>query len=634
MFYNPSLFQSGESYPSKLKNSPSKTSKSTTRIDEVHKNVNTIKESKVKTMFKIYKNVINKMNKAKSVTTNNTLTKQSSSISNNKENFNCFNKNGNSKTGIAKSFILNNELSCVKNECNFLNGDGNASASTLSGIGYFRRASLSSSETNFDLNLNENSPIKLYDGHRSLIKQLEMHNLTSKYDTNNSVILNNCDINANKSNNYENTSHLNDTVDIYSNKFPPKTCKSNFIETNDKQVLDANKLVKDSLLTAEEDIMCDREVASFFDVKSKQAAIKELINLNDNLQYEIKPSANLTAATFYEQENDALSDDSEFNESNEDFYEYNSFDEDSNPIDLNSQEEASDLGDEEDDDENLEYLVKQLAVEASLSSVNLNGKVILNNKRESTPTQNVLQSYANNLKYSNYDKNQMNLENLVENLNTKFVNNSKNLSNNENIDHNFRRDEINKNQHFLNHNEDSTANLTDTEIQSILRSSEVSSASFLDEIENNLKLINKQNNSSDLFSSLKKSQPSSLVKHVSSTIVRPIKQYELQPASVENSNGLKKSFNSTILVQKPLIISPFENYTSSLGRSAAYKNRDAELIGNKNNDEEIGFNQMQPLNDINFNNIKIEKKIRLNYRRPQNMNSNHTKNYLNFGTLC
>ena len=589
------------------------------------------------------------MNKAKSITNNNTLTKQQSSNSNNKENFNCFNKNNNNnnnKPGIAKSLLLNNDLSCVKNECNFLSGDGdgNASGSTLSGIGYFRRASLSSSsETNFDLNLNENSPIKLYDGHRSLIKQLEMHKLTSKYDSNNNVILKDGDINVNINNNYENTFHINATVDIFSSQAPSKTSKNNFIETNDKIVLDANKLVKESLLTAEEDIMCDREVASFFDVKSKQVAKKEMIHFDENLQYEVKPSVNITATTYYEQDNDALSDDSEFNESNEDFYEYNSFDEDSNQIDLNSQEGEEDSHLEENDEEaeNLEYLVKQLAVEASLSSVNLNGKLILNNKKEPSPPQNILPiNYAKNSKYSNYD---MDLENLVDNLNKnfekKFLNNTKDVPNDEDesIDHDYSHEDNNKNQQFLKVNEDSTANLTDTEIQSILRSSEVSSASFLDEMEHNLKLINKQHNTSDLFSSFKKSQPTSLIKHVSSTIVRPIKQYDLQPAQVENGNGMKKSFNSTILVQKPLIISPFENYTSSLGRGAGYKNQEVEFV-NKSNHEEIdiknGFSKMQPLNDINFNNIKIEKKIRLNYRRPQNLNNNNTKNYLNFGTLC
>jgi hypothetical protein len=608
-------------------------------------------------MFKIYKNVLNKMNKAKSVTSNNTLTRQQISSSNNKENFNCFNKNNNNtKPGLAKSLLLNSELSCVKNEtCNFLsgNGDGNASASTLSGIGYFRRASLSSSsETNFDLNQNENSPIKLYDGHRSLIKQLEMHKLISNYDTNNNIVLHNGDIDVNSKNTYENTCHLNTTIDIFSNQNSTnKTSKNNFIETNEKVILDANKLVKDSLLTAEEDIMCDREVASFFDVKLKQSIAKEMIQFDQNVQYETtKPSLNLTTTTNtfpqpdIEQSSD---DDSEFNESNEDFYEYNSFEEDSNQIELNSQDEEdddndSDENDEEDDeeeDDNLEYLVKQLAAEASLSSVNLNGKLILNNnKKETSPPQIVIKSnYANSLKNSNYNMNHMDLENLVDDLNKNFEKTDEDEEEGS-IDNEYEDENSNsnKNQQFLKLNEENTSNLTDTEIQSILRSSEVSSASFLDEIENNLKLINKQQIAqNDLFSSLKKSQPSSLVKHVSSTIVRPVKQYDQEPASVGNYNGLKKSFNSTILVQKPLIISPFENYTSSLGRGAAYKTQEEEFV-NKNNRKEIDIKngKMQPLNDINFNNIKIEKKIRLNYRRPQHLTNNNNRNYLNFGTLC
>jgi hypothetical protein len=117
--------------------------------------------------------------------------------------------------------------------------------------------------------------------------------------------------------------------------------------------------------------------------------------------------------------------------------------------------------------------------------------------------------------------------------------------------------------------------------------------------------------------------------------VRPVKQYDQEPSSIGNYNGLKKSFNSTILVQKPLIISPFENYTSSLGRGAAYKTQEDEFV-NKNNRKEIDIKngKMQPLNDINFSNIKIEKKIRLNYRRPQHLTNNNNRNYLNFGTLC
>ena len=401
--------------------------------------------------------------------------------------------------------------------------------------------------------------------------------------------------------------------------------------------------------------------------------------------------------------------------SNEDLYEYGAgdpdFDDDLDEqgdleIEINSGDESHDDENEEnvdddedvDDEENLKYLVKQLAVEASLSSINLNGKIILNNntnvnKKDSiNPNENQQQKsafsrnkviYANtNSTTSNYfnasrlNLNPMDVEDLVDNLNKNFdkYHHHHHHQQSEQIkaikydpDESILIDQPDENldSNSLKLPDENSANMTDTEIQSILRSSDVSTDSFVDEVDislkninNNLQSIYKQHNqyadsysslvnqnAPTMYSSLKKPQPQ--VKHVSSTIVRPVKQYHQQNhQTLENNsnNGLKKSFNSTILVQKPLIISPIEAITHSLGRGGitgaggARGSIASDQHQDESNSRHTVFNKIQPLADINFNNIKIEKKIRLNYRRPPqhfaNTNNTNSNNYLNFGTLC
>ena len=265
----------------------------------------TSKESKVKSMFKIYKNVLNKMHKATStaashpscVSSNPRLNRGMSTDAtkqNGKERLNCFTNNANGHHGgLTKSLLLHNELSCVRKEC------GNVSASTLSGIGYFRRASLSSSSENFDLNQNviasasDKSAIKLYDGHKSLIKQLDMHKVTSNYDSNNNLLI------------HSGCGDLLDELDALDVFYSPNKAIGSVQTSTDKQLVNASKLVKDSMLTVEEDMRCDLEVASFFDTKKKRLAklcAEHMWPQEDG--FPVEKSLTLDSNEYYEQQVD------------------------------------------------------------------------------------------------------------------------------------------------------------------------------------------------------------------------------------------------------------------------------------------------------------------------------------------
>ena len=87
--------------------------------------------------------------------------------------------------------------------------------------------------------------------------------------------------------------------------------------------------------------------------------------------------------------------------------------------------------------------------------------------------------------------------------------------------------------------------------------------------------------------------------------------YPIKPK--ENNNPNKFNSSLTIYPQTSSKLNNSNNASNTL----------------KQAEKHIVFNKIQPLTDFNFNNIKIEKKIKLNYRKPQNLNS-----LLNFGTLC
>jgi hypothetical protein len=92
-------------------------------------------------------------------------------------------------------------------------------------------------------------------------------------------------------------------------------------------------------------------------------------------------------------------------------------------------------------------------------------------------------------------------------------------------------------------------------------------------------------------------------------------QFNNQPIKPIENNKPKNKFNSSLTI-----------YPQTPSKSNHANNKSNTL---QQAEKHIVFNKIQPLTDFNFNNIKIEKKIKLNYRKPQNLNS-----LLNFGTLC
>ena len=74
----------------------------------------------------------------------------------------------------------------------------------------------------------------------------------------------------------------------------------------------------------------------------------------------------------------------------------------------------------------------------------------------------------------------------------------------------------------------------------------------------------------------------------------------------------------------------FQNqHKRSSSSTSCQQSHIVKLINHQQNNQRH-LNQKSKKENENFNNsIKIEKKIRLNYNRPQNFNS-----ILNFGTLC
>ena len=351
------------------------------------------------------------------------------------------------------------------------------------------------------------------------------------------------------------------------------------------------------------------------------------------------------------------------------YLETNSQEMDANDYELEVDEDHANYGsnhyDDDEDTKKLKYLVQQLAAEASLSSVNLNGKIILkkenqNNGSAKYKSQNLvnhINTYLNktNNSNSNYSKSlldKLDVEELVDNLNNDFeLQNCLNYNNNQVDDdddddddeNDEEEDEDDKESLDFNHlnseivqeNKTSRSDIDIDEAGSLLKSDTSDSLIEVDmslsNINRNLESIYKQHKMIES----QMSKPNEVVAHVnyrkspvppqylqhkkslnvsytqnkpgqiSSTIVRPIKHYH----SFEEDANLKKNFNSSIVVPKPLV--------SSIGSRTP-----PEIT-------HVSTKKIQPLENIDFNNIKIEKKIRLNYRRPQNLN-----NLLNFGTLC
>ena len=387
-------------------------------------------QSKVMSVFKVYKNIVNKMNK----NTNGAPApaqkpKQSASSS----RFYCLNKQ-------AAKGLLNNEFSCVRNECNYLNG--NASASTISGIGYFRSSSPASNlKCDSNENTNEYSreeeivkkankamglhttPIKIYDGYKSLIQQISVVE-TDITNNNKSVDQDDC-----------------------------------FEISNNNKVIRKNSrftAVQKKVYSIDDDVMCDLEVASFFDHKKLRIKSDETDNQSDcyihkeneaNDDYDASQNdfdninnKDLTISYVNNYFNDQNFDSNEdlnqlehlnqmydYNDNeNGNNYDYdvleqddmnyletNSQEMDANDYELEVDEDRANYGsshyDDDEDTQKLKYLVQQLAAEASLSSVNLNGKIILKKENQNNGS----------AKYKN--------QNLVNHINTYLNKTNKNL---------------------------------------------------------------------------------------------------------------------------------------------------------------------------------------------------------------
>ena len=366
------------------------------------------------------------------------------------------------------------------------------------------------------------------------------------------------------------------------------------------------KAKKLSKLSPEEEILCDLEVASYFDEP-------KLLNdhFEDVVYYYESPSNkfnNIKVGAFNDDDNDDVDD--------------SSIDEDS---------------------KNLEYLVRQLAAEAALSTLKLKDETIEQAKQNEFMKNfdNIFLADNKNYMFKNKSFNNYGIGSSSTSSSSKQLNqlngNKYKLYNGKTADEQLVY-EIIENELGLNDVENNNA---------ALRSLSISPNNFKfieddDMDEESPERVNKKFDFDDEVNSLFKSNASSSYEVDNIYNSRNWLDSLERPKNIEYNfkNGFlslklkpnKKTATANKVFQNNLNLD-LPNYNVKKKRSSSSTSFQQGATYPKGFIKHESKNNQQALNNYALNDphahIKIEKKIKLNYRRPQNLNS-----ILNFGTLC
>ncbi len=366
-------------------------------------------------------------------------------------------------------------------------------------------------------------------------------------------------------------------------------------------------------VSSDEEILCDMEVASYFDDKKVKNSDE------DSFYYEKDDEED------EENINNNNSDSKSRSSNNNDYLDDVLDDVIDDELDVDNDNE------EEDDDEdsnNLEFLVRQLAAEATLSlsgkkiNYEKNSKRIANNdflyNKDAKPC--ILKNKTF-MKFQASDE-----EELVYDLESNFgLNDFLNDGYNEVLapKKNSSKSEIEEYDYDYNGSYSHKSDTSDS-----LNGVKMSSFNFntLNGVKSS-NSTNNNNNNNKGFSSLRNKTKQNVYS------IKPQQIYAVKKDSLDNNKDKNKRSSSTsshcqqshivklVNHQKPLTLQhPHHNHPNH------YQNHQYLNHNQLQQNQRISIN---PRKENEFNsNIKIEKKIRLNYNRPQ-MNG-----ILNFGTLC
>jgi hypothetical protein len=251
-------------------------------------------------------------------------------------------------------------------------------------------------------------------------------------------------------------------------------------------------------------------------------------------------------------------------------------------VDVANQDEA----DDDDDDEethNLDYLVKQLVAEASLSDLNGNMKPTGNNFKMYKPAASIKNPTAN-----------FNMNNKMEAFDN-FDSTSLDLEKSEFVDDEF-------------DNPDKRSILSEEDMNNEISLVNYGPNGFQMNTANSQNACCMQHSDDCTDGSLADADLAYPVTHNTNLLVVPA----VRPVPMMNKKDSQRSASTT--------------YSTTINISPM--NQQAHL-NNKGSGKVFESNKSAEKNNLDYNNIKIEKKIRLNYRKPHN-NTNNS----NFGTLC
>ena len=463
----------------------------------------------------------------------------------------------------------------------------------------------------------------------------------------------------------------------------------------------ASSSKKSKDISSEEEILCDLEVASYFDDrKFKISADDDSIYYyeKENKQYETNSDYKSKSSSHNgdcypdecypidvaaeEEDDELLDDDDQMNDVLDDVIddELDELRDDDDDEEDDDDDDEANLDDEieDEDSNNLEYLVRQLAAEATLS---LGGKKILNNYKKSNydnsinkklekdyPNACVLKnkifscsSNENHQKFINTTVSDEEEEQLVYDLESNFGLND--FINDCHDEKQFFKKDLSSKSELEDYNEnrfndedyDYNGSYSKSDTSESLNGLKMSTLNFsVMNGETNLNVFNSNNNNSNSkyingngFSSLRNNNSTN------SSSSKP-KPNVFTLSHRLNNQQLKSNLNYEQKQLEKELFGDNRQKRSSSTSSTGQQSHVVKLISNKNGQSVQHYQQSQQLPQHNyqqqpqqqqkqakqhatqlsrkeneFNNIKIEKKIRLNYNRPQNFNS-----ILNFGTLC
>ncbi len=271
-------------------------------------------------------------------------------------------------------------------------------------------------------------------------------------------------------------------------------------------------------------------------------------------------------------------------------------------VELASQEDEDDDDEDDEETQNLHYLVKQLVAEASLSDLNGKMKPTGNNFKMYKPAPVIKKANNNNQnltmstmeEFDNFNSTSLDLEK------SEFVDDD--FENNEDKQSSISED-MNNEISLINYGPNGfQMNNVNNQNACCMQHNDDCTDGSLADIDIDLAYQNQHHHHHHHNSNNKLVVP----------LVRAV------PAL--NGKDSKRSASTTY--STTINISPL-NHQAHLISKGLGSGRVFEANSNNNNNSAD-----MPKNNLDFNNIKIEKKIRLNYRKP------HNNNNFNFGTLC